>query len=224
MIVAAGVLVWTTFGRQSQSPPLSRTRPVSTIGKEENLPDKTLSVAARTTEGDPAAKVALIVFSDFQCPFCGRFATQVLPSLRERYVGRGAVHVVFRHLPIPSHVEARSAATSAVCAGDQGKFTEMHDRLFAPPTPLSQPLYSSLAQQLSLNEAAFRSCLDSLAVRAAIDADVALAATLEVKVTPTVFVGIRQADGTVKATRRIRGAMPLSEFEEAIESALGRSK
>jgi protein-disulfide isomerase len=85
-------------------------------------------------------------------------------------------------------------------------------------------LYSSLAQQLSLNEAAFRSCLDSLAVRAAIDADVALAATLEVKVTPTVFVGIRQADGTVKATRRIRGAMPLSEFEEAIESALGRSK
>ena len=81
--------------------------------------------------GNPDAEITIIEFSDFQCPFCARFHTQTLPYILEEYIEQGKVKLVFRDFPIESiHPNALPASVAAECANEQGKFREMHDKLF----------------------------------------------------------------------------------------------
>src|SRR5687768_9487903 len=81
--------------------------------------------------GSVTAKLILVEFTDFECPFCGRHASTVYRELQRRYVDTGELQYVFRHLPLEQiHPSARRAAEAAECAGDQGKFWELHDRFF----------------------------------------------------------------------------------------------
>jgi thiol-disulfide isomerase/thioredoxin len=102
--------------------------------------------------------VTIVEFSEFQCPFCRR----VLPALRqveERY--RGRVRLVFRHFPLARHKEAPKAAEAAECARDQGRFWEMHDRLFANAEQLKPADLKGHARAIGIDGPAFDACLDS---------------------------------------------------------------
>lgn len=104
------------------------------------LPAQPLSISDAVVKGSERAKVVLIAFSDFECPYCSRFAKDTLPVLDEKYVRTGRVRVAFRHLPIESiHPTAFKAAEASECAREQGRFWEMHDRLFDQFKQLSQP-------------------------------------------------------------------------------------
>jgi protein-disulfide isomerase len=73
----------------------------------------------------------MIVFADFECPFCGRFTREVLPIIEQEYLSTGRLQLVYHHFPLPSHRNAVSAAVAADCAGQQGRFWDMHDKLFS---------------------------------------------------------------------------------------------
>ena len=80
--------------------------------------------------GDPNAKVTIIAFEDFQCPFCERFDTQTFPQLKSQYIDTGKAKFIFRDFPLSFHQNADNAANTAECANEQGKFWQMHDKLF----------------------------------------------------------------------------------------------
>jgi protein-disulfide isomerase len=157
--------------------------------------------------GDARAPVTIVAFSDFECPFCAK-AEATLRALEDEY--RGKVRIVFRSQPLPFHEHAKLAARAALAAGEQGKFWEYHDALFAHQRDLDRAALERYATDLGLDLARFRAALDADRTGALVDADVAEATRLGVAGTPTFFVN----------GRRIIGAQPLAKFEAAVEEAL----
>jgi len=131
---------------------------------------------------------------------------------------------VLRDLPLePIHPFALKAAEATHCAAEQGKYWEMHDRLFANQREISRPDLSKHAQALGLNVSAFDQCLDTGKSTARIRKDVAEAEKLQATGTPTFFVGLTDGNTQIKGTR-IVGAVPYQTFKEAIDKLLASQK
>lgn len=185
---------------------------------EVSLDGKEIAVAGSPAEGRRDAKAALVVFSDFECPFCRAFAGDVLPELRRRFVGAGVLQIAFKHFPLPSHQFARKAAIGAQCANRLGKFWPFHDRMFQDQSPLTATSIAGIADGLSLGDP-WAQCADAKipVVATEVDADIAEAQALGIRSTPTIAVGTVIGDRvTVKAT--VIGARPLSDFLAALQS------
>ena len=136
--------------------------------------------------GPADARVAIVEFSDFQCPFCARLAPR-LDSLRERTPV--PVAVVYRHYPLENHPHAMAAARASECAAEQGRFKEMHDALFREQGAIGQKSWIAYALAAGVpDSAAFARCLEGGAGSARIRADVAAGDRLGVTGTPTVLV------------------------------------
>src|SRR6266404_441152 len=130
-------------------------------GVATTVPVRT-SVADAPTLGNADAPVTLVEFSDYQCPFCQRFFATTLSALKKHYVDTGKVRYVFRDFPLDQiHPQARKAAEAAHCAGDQGKYWEVHDLLFQNQRALAPSELSEHARNLGLDAAAFDACLGS---------------------------------------------------------------
>jgi protein-disulfide isomerase len=160
----------------------------------------------------------MIVYSDFQCPFCGRFTRDVLPEIERRYVATGQVAIAFRHLPLPMHALATRAAVMTECAGHQGKFWEMHDLLFAQET-LDEEALSTSARSLNLDPDGFEQCLSDQTITAQVKASGEHAARLGIRSTPAFLLGQKTDDGRVKISRVLSGALPIDDF---VENLAGR--
>jgi protein-disulfide isomerase len=185
------------------------------------LPREALSIAQAPVKGDKGARVALIEFSDYQCPFCARYAKEVMPQIVDEYVKTGKVQYVFQDMPLDFHKNAFKAAEAAHCAGEQGKFWEMHDVLFQNQSALAPEQLAAHAKGLGLTEAAFQQCLDSGKFAADIKQDIAVAGTSGITGTPTFFIGLVQpGDGRVKVVKKLVGAKPYAEFKSAFDSLL----
>ena len=150
--------------------------------------------------GDPPsfgvvdAPIAIVLFSDFECPFCATAAKQV-EAIKTQYGAE--VRFVFRQFPLSFHPHARAAAEAALAAHAQGKFWAFHDQLFANQNALDRPGLEAHAAQAQLDVTVFRQALDAGTHGAAVDADFALGRRVEVEGTPTMFInGIRVADPT----------------------------
>ena len=144
--------------------------------------------------GPPGAKVTLVEFSDFQCPYCALAAT-VVRQVRVKYGTR--IHFVFHQYPLPMHENAHGAAEAALAAHAQGKFWELHDQLFAHQDTLTREGLESLAKSTGLNLVPFKKALDDKTYAADVDADIALGDTVAIQGTPTLFInGVRVANPT----------------------------
>jgi len=165
------------------------------------------------TQGNPpamgptTAKVAFVIFSDFQCPYCG-MAAPTIRQLEKKYPND--VRFVFRQLPLPMHDKAQLAAEASMAANAQGKFWEYHDKLFANQRELDRPALERYAEQVGLDMAKFRQALDGHEYAAAVSADSALAASAQISGTPTFMI-----NGQV-----VSGALPIEEFSKMIDRAL----
>jgi protein-disulfide isomerase len=136
--------------------------------------------------GNKNAKVTLVEFSDFQCPYCSQFNPTV-EQVRKDYPD--TVRIVFKHYPLTSiHPMAQKAAEAAECAGAQNKFWEMHDKLFTNQTSLSLENYKTWAKDLGLNQSKFNTCLDESTTAAKVAADQKYGDSVGVSGTPTSFV------------------------------------
>jgi protein-disulfide isomerase len=179
-----------------------------------------VAIGDNPPKGKSAAKLTLVEFSDYQCPFCKRYVDQTLPGLMKDYVEAGSVRYVFRDLPLESiHPQAFKAAEAARCAGEQGKFWEMHDLLFANQAALQAEKLPEYAKQLGLKPAAFEACLSSDKYADAIRRDVADAQALGIRGTPGFVLGVSDGD-SVKDAVLIRGAQPLASFKAEIDKRL----
>jgi protein-disulfide isomerase len=161
----------------------------------------------------------MVVFSDFQCSFCARFTRDVLPELERRYVATGRVAMVFRHLPLPIHPQAVQAAVLAECAGQQGRFWEMHDRLFAEER-LTEATLDAIPGSMDLDMERLAGCVSDDAVSAGVRASAAEANALGIRGTPAFFLGRRVDDGRVQVGRVISGARPLQDFVVQLDLAI----
>jgi protein-disulfide isomerase len=156
--------------------------------------------------GPENAKVTLVEFSDFQCPFCSR-AANVVHQVREKYGDR--VRFVFRQFPLDFHKEAHLAAQAALVAHEQGKFWEFHDLLFANQQALGRETLEQYAKQLNLTN--FAAALDAAKLKPAVDADVSMGNEIAVTGTPTLFIN----------GKRISNPTDFAIVSKAIEEALG---
>ena len=144
--------------------------------------------------GPETAKVTLVEFSDFQCPYCAA-AHDTVHQVRERYP---QVRVVFRHFPLAFHEHARLAAQAAAAAHAQGKFWPYHDRLFEHQNALDRKSLESYAQDLGLDVAAFKKGLDDNSFDAQVEADLSLGRSVRVDGTPTMFINGRRAENATE--------------------------
>jgi protein-disulfide isomerase len=196
-------------------------------------PQPTGAPTSVTLDGDPhlgsdTARVVLIDFSDYQCPFCGRFARETMPQLDKEYISTGKVKYIFRDLPIESiHPHAVKAAMAAGCADEQGKYWAMHYKLFDNQRQLDPLSLTTHAEALGLDAAKFKQCMSSNKYEGEIRADVAAAQAANIEATPSFVIGLVNAenprDPNVKVLKTITGAQPFQVFKAALDAALAAS-
>jgi len=171
-----------------------------------------VSVDDDPVKGDANAKVTIIEFSDFQCPFCKRFYTQTLPQIQKEYIDTGKAKLVYRDYPLSFHPEAQKSAEAAECADDQGKFWEFHDKIFDNQASLSNANYKAWAQELGLDTAQFNDCLDSGKYTSEVQKDFQEGQAAGVRGTPSFFI-----NGVY-----VRGAQPWEVFKDIIDAELAK--
>jgi len=185
----------------------------------------TTGLPAPFVKGDAHARVALIEFSDFQCPFCGAYARETFQELQREFITPGKVIFGFRNYPLSNiHPFARDAALAAVCAGVQGHFWNMHDRLFRNQRALDKASLLASATDVGVPTRAFTSCLsqDHGPEATRLNDDVEEARRLNIRSTPTFLIGIVGHDGSVRVDSVIEGNRPVSTFERVLRDDLAQ--
>jgi protein-disulfide isomerase len=178
------------------------------------------SVADAPMLGRADAPVTIVEFSDYQCPFCQRFFATTLAAIKKQYVDTGKVRYVFRDFPLDQlHPQARMAAEAVHCAGEHGKYWEMHDLLFQNQKALALPQLAGHALTVGVDRATFEECLSSGRYAARVDRGLADGAAVGVQGTPTFVVGKTKPGDVVEGTP-IRGAQPLETFRRIIDQWL----
>ncbi len=192
----------------------------------EDTSPKKVSVDDDPVLGDKNAKVTLIDFTDYECPYCKRHFDQTYSQLKKEYIDTGKVKLVVRDLPLPFHQNAHKEAQAAECAREQGGdvvYFKYHDEIFERTTSngtgLALDQLSVIANDLGLNGATLQSCLDSEKYKAEVDKDLSDASKVGASGTPTFFIGKSSADGVITGTK-IVGAQPYSAFQTEIDKQL----
>jgi protein-disulfide isomerase len=160
--------------------------------------------------GDENAPVTVVIYGDYQCPFCERLYQGAEQQIRDQYVKTGKVRMIYREFPLDGHPYARPASLAAECAKDQGKFWAFHDALFEQQANLPTMDFAKLAADLGMNRDTFSSCLAAKKYEPEVAASITEGTKFGVTGTPAIFV-----NGTL-----ISGAQPFATFQSAIEAAL----
>jgi len=167
-------------------------------------------------EGNPSwgpegAKVTIVEFSDFLCPYCAEFAKTTLAQLKNKYGAR--VKFVFRDLPIENiHPLSPRAHEMGECAWEQGKFWELHDLIFANSARITESFLASLAEKAGLEMTKFNTCLNQGEAKLKIVEDLDAGISAGVSATPTLFVN----------NRKVEGAVSFEELSGIIEEELNK--
>lgn len=167
------------------------------------------------SKGAADAPVVMVEYSDFQCPFCTRHTQEVAPQLEETYIKSGQMRLVYKHYTVKGP-DSVTAALAAECAGEQNKFWEYHDLLFANSgqVAFNAENLKAFAVELKLDLAAFSQCFDSQKYLNVVEADSAEAQQLGIRGTPGFFVN----------DTPVAGAQPLEVFQQTIEAELAQAQ
>lgn len=165
--------------------------------------------------GEQSATVTLVEYSDFECPYCKKYFGETFAKIKTNYVDTGKIKYQFKHFPLNIHPKAPAAGEAAECAQEQGKFWEMHDKLFSNQNAWGQSskhldLFKQYAAELQLDTQKFNDCLDNNLKADVIQSEYQEGLGKNLSGTPTIFIN----------GQKIVGAQPYSVFENAIENAL----
>lgn len=213
-ILVAGALIYSTGVKNTkpEKQEASLEQAVQELSKPEIDDDVIL--------GDPQAPVTIFIFSDYQCPFCGKFFKETELLIRQNYVDTGKVKMVYKDLAFLGP-ESLAAAQAAECARDQKKYWQYHDALFEAEIQdgqeqngnLNKELFEKIASDLKMNLDEFSSCLNSSKYAAEVDKDIKEGkSVMERMSTPTIFIN----------DKMIQGAYPYNVFSQAIDEALNK--
>jgi protein-disulfide isomerase len=165
---------------------------------------RTIPLEGSPSRGPEGAPVVVVEFADFECPFCQKIAPELDTMWEAR---KDKVRFVYKFLPLTMHPHGEVAARAAIAAQMQGKFWEMHEKLFANGKHLEDPDLEGYARAIGLDLARFRADMDSPAVKARIEEDRKLSDSLGVKGTPTLFIDGREYDSKVDLNEWIDGEL-----------------
>ncbi len=191
-------------------------KPAGPVGTEVAFDPATAGPAKGYTLGKADAPVKIIEFADFECPGCAQFAAVTEPDVRKRIVEAGLANFTFYDFPLPQHKNSQAAHNAAACADDQGRFWDMHDRIFygqdqwntqAADNP--KPFFEKYASDLGLNTSVWEACYDSRKHQGRIRANMAEGERLQVGSTPTFIVN----------NKKYPGALPYDMLKAIVDSA-----
>jgi protein-disulfide isomerase len=170
---------------------------------------------ASRMKGSPDAPITIIEVSDFQCPYCAQWALETYPQVDSAFIQTGRARLLFINYPLPNHAQAWAASEAAMCAGVQGRFWEMHDRIFAAQRDWSgQPdaadRFGAFAREMGLDLGQYRDCTVYDRTASLIVSDAMQASQASIRGTPTFIIG----------QRMVGGAVPFEEFSQEIEAAI----
>jgi protein-disulfide isomerase len=163
--------------------------------------------------GNVDAKVTIVEFSDFECPYCGKFYQETFPDIKKNYIDKGLVRFVHRDFPLSMHAHAEEAAEAAECAGEQGFYFPYAHLLYGHQELLETKNLLRYAKDLGLNETAFNDCLSSGAMKEEVQKDMNEGISYGVKGTPAFFIN----------GEFISGNRPYSVYDDAIKKGLASS-
>lgn len=170
--------------------------------------------------GDANSKLVMVEYTDFQCPYCKRNFDQTYPSLKKDYIDTKKIAFVSKDFPLDFHPSAQKSAEAGQCALEQGKYWEMHDKMFSVSTSGGETLLvanlKQYARDLGLDGTKFDSCLDSGKFTGAVTASAATGQTVGVTGTPGFFVGVRTGENKVRGFL-IPGAYPYASFDTILK-------
>ena len=172
--------------------------------------------------GSDDAPVTIIEFTDLQCPYCARYASQTFPRLKREYVDTGKLRYTSRDLPLPFHSFALPAAVASRCAGEQGRFWEYREALFASQSQLGTEPYGRIAGQLGLDVGQLEACRANGEQESNVRADLAMAAQYGIRSTPTFVIG-RVVDGEFQG-EVVSGAQPYEFFKAKLDALLAEPR
>lgn len=161
--------------------------------------------------GSADAPVTIVEFTDYQCPYCNRFYTDVFAKVKHEFVDSGKVKFFSRDLPLDIHPNAMQAAQAGRCAAEQGHFWQMRDQMSANPTKLEMIDLMTYAEKSGLDVSTFRACLDSDKYKPLIEQDIATAASIGVTGTPAFVIGKSSSDSV--AGELVLGALPYAKAQ-----------
>jgi len=190
------------------------------VNRPESSTDRLWQPDGRT-RGNPKAPVTLIEYSDFTCGYCVKFFRETWPRLREKYVETGKVRLLYRDYPRDPDGPAMTAAIAARCAGDQGRYWDMHDRLFAGR--IETDTIQAYANTIGLNQPAFAACLRDAHHRPAILQDKEDGIRIGFVGTPG-FILLRTEQAGKEKPIGLPGAFPVGVFEQEIDRLLKLSE
>lgn len=192
----------------------------------EDLTPKKVSIDDDPILGDDNAKVTVIDFTDYECPFCKKYFDETFAQMKKNYIDTGKIKYVVRDLPLNFHQNAHKEAQAAECAREQGgdeAYFKYHDEIFKRTTSngtgLALDKLSVIASDLGLDGVALQTCLDADKYKAEVDKDLADANTYGATGTPSFFVGKSDPSGTFMGTKLV-GAQPYSAFQAEIDKQL----
>ncbi len=165
--------------------------------------------------GSKDAPLTMVEFTDYQCSYCQKFHLATFPEIRRKYIDTGKVRFASRDLPLEFHSNAARAAEAAHCAGDQGRFWPMRDKLVANAEQLGPEQVEGYARELKLNMGAFQSCMSSGKHKDAVEKDTALALSININGTPGFIIGRSTPEGVEGSV--VLGALPLDAFEAKLK-------
>jgi protein-disulfide isomerase len=180
-----------------------------------------VNVHGEPFRGDSRARLAIMEYSDFECSFCAKYVREIYPRVDADYIKPGKIKYFFRDLPEPGQTNAMLKARAARCAGEQGKFWEMHDLLFAAQPALAGTELASCAQTLGLDTAKFNECLASERYQENIRLSMAGAKKIGIYGTPAFLIGTVTEDGDfLRATKVLVGGESYEVLKSALEELL----
>ncbi len=183
--------------------------PTGAAAEPEAGPVKNVDVGNAPARGPKNAPLTVVLFSDFQCPFCGRVEPS-LTELEKAYPGK--VRVAWKNFPLSFHNNAKPAAEAAMAANEQGKFWEMHDILFKNQQNLDAASLEKYAKEIGLDMTKFKAAIDSHKFAAQIEADTKQGSSLGVQGTPASFLN----------GHFINGAQPFDAFKKIADDELAK--
>jgi protein-disulfide isomerase len=226
VIAASGSVIWLVWSIRvtpaSDVRRIAQGAPTPRVPPRLALPASPLSLEDGAIKGERAAAVGIVVYSDFQCPYCERFARETLPRLDREYLKTGKAFLVFRHLPLERlHPAAFRAAAVAECGRRQGRFWEVHDTLFARARDLPAATLdlAAFATANGLRAAELERCVNKEG-QAAVARDESNSQALGITSTPTFLFGIVNERGALRVIRRETGAMPYLAFVKILDDVL----
>jgi len=198
----------------ADQPEIQANAPAAEGNPEPSAPTPTIMdfvlSDARHFQGNDDAPVTMIEFSDFKCPYCGRFSTETLPRLREQYINTGQVRFAYKHFAILGP-ESNRIAEATECAAEQGQFWEYHDQIFAGQTStFNDANLTDLAGELGLDTTAFGECLASGRYTNQIQRESQAVSAMGMRGTPGFLI-----NGVF-----VSGAQPFEAFQQVIEEQL----